>query len=304
MNNNNNTQTPTCLFHEYYTLNSSRDTLLPVHLNLSLPELNHPTILSPIQCTIAIRRESLKLIHCQENFYSIDFIFDADRPVQIYIYFMVHEVNTNNNGSLSYICCTKTEQLNTFKQYYAFIRPAGHGQRFSAIKHDIQFPLGALNEEQYECTISNRLYPIVIICKAINAEIIRSPSTICGTTLDHHTTASTTILPNFDQYHIVLATVKYLQLNHTITLDRVSIVLLSQKHVYHGIVFKLYEFYCLENHPSKFSTNHLNDRRKKSLIKVVTVPTLSENEPFLTSNSTNHINEISTNNLHKTKKSL
>jgi hypothetical protein len=84
MNNNNNTQTPTCLFHEYYTLNSSRDTLLPVHLNLSLPELNHPTILSPIQCTIAIRRESLKLIHCHENFYSIDFIFDADRPVQIY----------------------------------------------------------------------------------------------------------------------------------------------------------------------------------------------------------------------------
>ena len=81
---NQNSQTPTCLFHEYYTLNSSRDTLIPVHLNLSLSELNHPTILSPIQCAIAIRRDSLKLIHCQEDLYSIDFIFDADRPVQIY----------------------------------------------------------------------------------------------------------------------------------------------------------------------------------------------------------------------------
>ncbi len=100
-------------------------------------------------------------------------------------------------------------------------------------------------------------------------------------------TASTTILPSFDQHHIVLATVKHLQLNHSVTLDRVSIVLLSQKHVYNGIVFKLYEFYGLENHPSKFSSNHLNDRRKKSLIKIVTAPTLSENEPFLTSNSAN-----------------
>ena len=110
----------------------------------------------------------------------------------------------------------------------------------------------------------------------------RSPSTICGTTVDHHTTASTTILPSFDQYHIVLATVKYLQT----TPDRVSIVLLSQKHVYNGIVFQFYEFYGLENHPSKYSHNHLNDRRKKSFMKTVTAPTLSENEPFLTSNST------------------
>jgi hypothetical protein len=117
----------------------------------------------------------------------------------------------------------------------------------------------------------------------------RSPSTICGTTVDHHTTATTTILPTFDQYHIVLATVKYLQLAKPVTPDRVSIILLSQKHVYNGIVFKLYEFYGIENPPSKFSTN---DRwkistRKKSLIKIVTAPTLSENEPFLTSNSTN-----------------
>ena len=112
----------------------------------------------------------------------------------------------------------------------------------------------------------------------------RSPSTICGTTVDHHTTASTTILPSFDQHHIVLATAK---LNHSVSSDRVSIVLLSQKHVYNGIVFKLYEFYGLENPPSKFSSTHLNDRRKKSLIKIVTAPTLSENEPFITSKSAN-----------------
>lgn len=77
-------QSHTCLFHEHYTLNSSRDTLAPVHLNLSAPEPNQPIILSPIQCSIAIRRDSLKLIHCEEDLYSIDFIFDADRPIQIY----------------------------------------------------------------------------------------------------------------------------------------------------------------------------------------------------------------------------
>ena len=86
---------------------------------------------------------------------------------------MAHEVITNSNGCLSYICCTKTDQLNTFKQYYAFTRSAGHGQRFSAIKHDIRFPLAALNEEHYACEMTNRLYPIIIVCKAINTEIIR-----------------------------------------------------------------------------------------------------------------------------------
>ena len=80
-----NTQTHTCLFHEYYTCNSSRETLVPIHLQVSLPESNQSTILCPIQCTVAIRRDSLKLIHCDDDdFYSIDFIFDADRPVQIY----------------------------------------------------------------------------------------------------------------------------------------------------------------------------------------------------------------------------
>lgn len=87
---------------------------------------------------------------------------------------MVHEVNGNNHGSLSYICCAKSDQANTFKQYYAFIRPAGHGQRFSELKHDIRFPLVALNEEYYGCDRSNRLYPIVIVCKAVNTDLIRS----------------------------------------------------------------------------------------------------------------------------------
>ncbi len=85
-----NTQTHSCLFHEYYTSNSSRDTLSPVQLQLSAPELNHSTILCPIQCTVAIRRDSLKLIHCYEDWYSIDFIFDADRPVQIYSMFFFY----------------------------------------------------------------------------------------------------------------------------------------------------------------------------------------------------------------------
>ena len=74
----------TCLFHEYYNLNSSRETLLPVHLQLTLPESSHSTILTPIQCTMAIRRDSLKLIHCHDDMYSIDFTFDADRPFQLY----------------------------------------------------------------------------------------------------------------------------------------------------------------------------------------------------------------------------
>ncbi len=120
--------------------------------------------------------------------------------------------------------------------------------------------------------------------------VFRSPSTICGTTVDHHTTAVTTVCPTFDQFHIVLAGVKYLQLNNPTTAvfsDHASIVLLSQKHVYNGIVFKLFELYGIENHPLKYSTKSLTDRRKKTLIKVVTTPNISEIEPFLFMNSTN-----------------
>ena len=189
-----NAQPHTCLFHEYYTLNSSRETLQPVHLQLSLPESNRATVLSPIQCSMAVRRDSLKLIHHTEDSYSIDFTFDADRPFRLYsasllkltfmflnvvvfssfsVYFMAHETITNSNGALSYVCCTKLNRSDTFKQCHAFIRPAGHGQIFSSIQHDIRFSLSALNEESYGCTISHRLYPIVIVCQALNNELTK-----------------------------------------------------------------------------------------------------------------------------------
>ena len=84
---------------------------------------------------------------------------------------MAHEITTQNNGLVSYVCCTQIDQSDIFKQYYAFIRPAGYGQKFSSIKHDIQFPLTIFNEEQYGCTIKDQLYPIIIICKAINIEL-------------------------------------------------------------------------------------------------------------------------------------
>lgn len=79
-----NRRTHACLFHEYYALNSSSDTLSPINLHLSLPESNHLTIIRPIKCTVAIRKDSLKLLHYYDDWYSIDFVFDADRPVHIY----------------------------------------------------------------------------------------------------------------------------------------------------------------------------------------------------------------------------
>ena len=99
-----------------------------------------------------------------------------------------------------------------------------------------------------------------------------------------------TSFPTFDQYHIVLATIKLLRLNNT-TSDRASLVLLSQKHVYNGMVFKLFELYGLENHPSRFATASQNDRRKisghkKPLMKVVSTSTIAENEPFINMNPT------------------
>lgn len=86
---------------------------------------------------------------------------------------MAHETYASNNGSLSYTCCNKTNQLDLFKQYYAFSRPAGYGQIFSSIKNDVRFPLSIVNDEHHGCTITDRLYPVVIVCKAINTEIIK-----------------------------------------------------------------------------------------------------------------------------------
>jgi hypothetical protein len=89
------------------------------------------------------------------------------------VYFLVHESYTNNNGSLSYVCCTKLSHLDTFKQCYAFNRSAGHGQIFSSIPNDIHFPLSILNENHHNCTIKSRVYPIVIVCREINSQILR-----------------------------------------------------------------------------------------------------------------------------------
>lgn len=112
--------------------------------------------------------------------------------------------------------------------------------------------------------------------------------------MNHHSDVTTTVCPKFDQYHIVLATVKHFQFNNrsTIPTDHSSIILLSQKHIYNGIVFKLYEIYGTENHHLKFSTNNPHERRKnaarkKPLIKAVTTPSIVNNEPLLYTNITN-----------------
>jgi hypothetical protein len=86
---------------------------------------------------------------------------------------MVHEQYTNNNGSLSYVCCIKSSHLDTFKQCYAFNRSAGYGQIFSSIPNNIRFPLSILNENHHTCTIKNRVYPIVIVCREINSELFK-----------------------------------------------------------------------------------------------------------------------------------
>jgi hypothetical protein len=86
---------------------------------------------------------------------------------------MAHEQYTNNSGSLSYVCCTKSSHLDSLKQCYAFNRSAGHGQVFSSISNDIRFPLSVLNENHHACTIKSRVYPIVIVCREIKSELVQ-----------------------------------------------------------------------------------------------------------------------------------
>lgn len=113
--------------------------------------------------------------------------------------------------------------------------------------------------------------------------------------VDSNSTLHTTFAPKFDQYHIVLATIKYFQSQNTKTKnksDHTSLVLLSQKHIYNGVVFELYEIYGIEHHQSKISANNLNDRRKtsahkKTLNKVITAPAIVKNESSLYTNSLN-----------------
>lgn len=86
---------------------------------------------------------------------------------------MAHEMITNQNGSLSYVCCRKIDQTDSFKQSYTFHRKAGHNQVFSSTEHGIQFRLSSLNEDSYGCQIKNRLYPVVIVCRSIDTELIK-----------------------------------------------------------------------------------------------------------------------------------
>lgn len=270
------TQPQTCLFNDYYYLNSRRDLSSSVQLQISLPENQQINILRPIQCTIAIRRDSLKLIQCEKNLYTIDFIYDANYPVQILIHFLAHEQYMNDNGSLSYVCCNQSESI---KYSYAFDRPAGHGQVFSSIDHQIRIPLEILTENHHNCTLKTRVYPIVIICREMNFNIVKNPPD------------STT--PVFNQYHIILATVRHLQLNETS--DHISIVLLNQKHVYNGIIFKLFEFYGIENHPSICQTTKTNQKRNASN---------QESEPFLNRSDEIDVLKNSSSNLHQSSSDL
>ena len=96
--------------------------------------------------------------------------------------------------------------------------------------------------------------------------------------------AATRVLPTFDQYHIILASIKLLRLSNDYT-EHGSIVLLSQKHIYNGILFKFFDLYGIENHP-------LNKRRKvavrkKPVTKVVSTSTISENEPSISQRQMN-----------------
>lgn len=77
------TQPQTCLFNDYYYLNSRRDLSSAVQLQISLPDAHQSTIVKPIECTMAVRRDSLKLVQCENDLCTVDFIFDADCPVQI-----------------------------------------------------------------------------------------------------------------------------------------------------------------------------------------------------------------------------
>ena len=89
----------TCLFNDNYFFKSKRTLFQPVQLQISLPESNQSITTHPIQCTIAIRKDSVKLIRSSDDLYSIDFIFDADRPVQIFskrlFHFLSHQFDVH-----------------------------------------------------------------------------------------------------------------------------------------------------------------------------------------------------------------
>lgn len=189
---------------------------------------------------------------------------------------MAHEIWASNSGALSYVCCEQNSHSHAFQRAYAFNRPAGYGQVFSSLPNDVRFPLSLMSEQRFYCSCKTRTYPIVIVCREINDD-----SVVPGNTTVATTAASS---PTFDQYHIVQATIRVLrsaEANAPVTPDRVSVLLLSQKHVYNGIVFKLFELYGAENQPAKPPSSDQPARKKNSLVQVVATTMINEREPFL-----------------------
>ena len=76
--------------------------------------------------------------------------------------------------------------------------------------------------------------------------------------------SNTTITPTFDQFHIILATTRLIPSD-----SRLSITLLNQKHVYHGIVFQLFEFYGMEHtddHQTSDSDSSLSSLHRSTCV--------------------------------------
>lgn len=84
--------------------------------------------------------------------------------------------------------------------------------------------------------------------------------------------SNTNITPTFDQFHIILATTRLISSD-----SRLSITLLNQKHVYHGIVFQLFELYGMEHTDDhQMSTSSDSDSSLSSLHRSTCVICLSD----------------------------
>ena len=83
---------------------------------------------------------------------------------------MAHEQYSPNHGSLSYISC---QQSDAFQRTYIFDRSAGYGQMFSSVTNDVRFPLSIFTELHQNCTMKTRIYPIVILCREMNTDVVK-----------------------------------------------------------------------------------------------------------------------------------
>ncbi|CAF0762364.1 unnamed protein product [Didymodactylos carnosus] len=243
----------TCLFNDDCLINQSH----PIEFQLSKPSRTIEPI-QAIKCQLAIRRDTLKLIHLYDDWYTIEFLFDCETPVQIYIYFFSHE---SLNQGLKYTCCTKTSDI--FKQYYSFTFNRGYQQLFS--KKNVRFTISVMKKS----FCSTPTIPIVIICRSMDydmSNIIHSPTTDLSS---NHSNDST----SFDQqYHIVSATVKFLNDDNKTPRSSAVLTVLQQKHVVNGILFELYEIYGVEN------TRSSSDKKIKLLDTVERRKSLSRKQ--------------------------